>query len=183
MILRELGSKKAELIFGRILEKDMPLAKEHLMEERMENKKNLAAPCGLYCGVCAIYIAHKENNLKFKERLPKVYGVSLEDIRCEGCLSDDLFKYCRVCPIRSCAKEKGIAGCHQCTDFPCKYIEDFPFPVGTKVIFRSIPAWKELGTERWMAEEEKRYHCPHCNYKLFRGAKKCRSCQQTVDVD
>jgi len=25
--------------------------------------KNLLAPCGLYCGVCAIYIADKDNNL------------------------------------------------------------------------------------------------------------------------
>jgi hypothetical protein len=161
----------------------MDRARENFREGRMENKEKLAAPCGLYCGVCAIYIAHKENNLKFKERLPKVYGVSLEDIRCEGCLSDDLFKYCQVCPIRSCVKEKGFEGCHQCNDFPCKYIEDFPIPVGKKVIFRSIPAWRDLGTERWMEEEEKRYHCPDCDYKLFRGVKKCRSCQQLVDVD
>ena len=110
----------------------------------MEDKKKLAAPCGLYCGVCAIYIAHKENNLKFKERLPKVYGVSLEEIRCEGCLSDDLFKYCQVYPIRSCAQAKGFEGCHQCNDFPCKYIDNFPIPVGKKVIFRSVPAWRKM---------------------------------------
>ena len=29
---------------------------------------DLVSPCGLYCGVCAIYIAHRENNQKFKER-------------------------------------------------------------------------------------------------------------------
>ena len=149
----------------------------------MENKKNMAAPCGLYCGVCAVYIAHRDNNIKFKERLPKVYGVSLEDIHCEGCLSDDLFKYCQSCPIRSCVKQKGVEGCHHCSDFPCKFIEDFPIPVGKEVIFRSIPAWRELGTEKWMEEEEKRYHCPHCDHKLFRGAKRCRNCQQPVDVD
>jgi len=149
----------------------------------MGDKMKLAAPCGLYCGVCAIYIAHKDNNVKFKERLPKVYGVNLEDIRCEGCLSNDLFKYCQVCPIRFCAKEKGIEGCHRCGDFPCQLIDKFPIPVGKKVIHRAIPAWRELGTDKWMEEEEKRYHCPHCGYKLFRGAKKCRNCQQPVDVD
>ena len=31
------------------------------------------APCGLYCGVCAIYIADRDNNQKFKERLVDLY--------------------------------------------------------------------------------------------------------------
>ncbi len=149
----------------------------------MDEKSKLAAPCGLYCGVCAIYIAHKEGNQKFKERLPQVYGVGLEEIHCEGCLSSDLFKYCRVCPIRSCAQTKSYEGCYQCDDFPCNFIANFPLPVGKKVILRSIPAWRELGTEKWMTEEEKRYHCPRCGYPLFRGAKRCRSCRESVDVD
>ncbi len=42
----------------------------------MENRNKLAAPCGLYCGVCGILIAHRDNNIKFKERLTTVYGVS-----------------------------------------------------------------------------------------------------------
>lgn len=69
------------------------------------------APCGLYCGVCAVYLAHRDNNVKFKERLAGMYrgGVSgkgalpnsenltAEDIRCQGCLSDDRFLHCRQC--------------------------------------------------------------------------------------
>jgi hypothetical protein len=31
------------------------------------------APCGLYCGVCAIYIAHSDNNIKLKERQVNLY--------------------------------------------------------------------------------------------------------------
>ena len=149
----------------------------------MEDRKALAAPCGLYCGVCGVYIAHRDNNLKFKERLTEVYWVGVDDIKCRGCLSDELFKYCEACAIRSCVLEKGIEGCHQCDDFPCQFIDDFPLPVGKKVILRAIPTWRELGTERWMEEEEKRYYCPHCGYRLFRGARRCRNCKQAVDVD
>jgi len=149
----------------------------------MENKKELAAPCGLYCGVCGILIAHRDNNIKFKERLTTVYGVTVDEIKCEGCLSDELFGYCQTCSIRSCTIDKGIEGCHQCNDFPCKFIENFPIPVGKKVILRAIPTWREIGTKRWMEEEEKRYRCPYCDYKLFRGAKRCRNCQKPVDVD
>jgi hypothetical protein len=149
----------------------------------MDTKKELAAPCGLYCGVCGILVAHRDNNLKFKERLTQVYNVGVDEIKCEGCLSDEPFFYCQTCAIKTCTADKGIAGCHQCVDFPCSYIDDFPLPVGKKVILRAIPFWREHGTEKWMEEEEKRYLCPHCGYKLFRGAQRCRNCKEPVDLD
>ena len=158
-------------------------ARQNLEEERLENKKKLAAPCGLYCGVCAILIAHRDNNTKFKERLTAVYGVTVDEIKCEGCLADELFVYCQTCPIRACTIDKGIEGCHQCDDFPCQFIDDFPIAVGKKVMLRAIPTWRELGTERWMEEEEKRYHCPHCGYPVFRGVQRCRNCQSPLDLD
>lgn len=39
----------------------------------MEINPAFASPCGLYCGVCAIYIAHRDNNQKFKKRLATLY--------------------------------------------------------------------------------------------------------------
>ena len=149
----------------------------------MEVKKELAAPCGLYCGVCGVYIAHRDNNVKFKERLTTVYNVPVEEIACDGCLSDQVFFYCRECPIKSCTQRKGIEGCHQCAEFPCQFIEDLPIEVGKKVILRAIPTWRELGTQRWMKDEEERYICPYCGYPAFRGAKRCRQCRNPFDLD
>ena len=149
----------------------------------MENRRKLAAPCGLYCGVCGIYIADRDRNIKLKERLTGVFGVTVDEIQCEGCLSDKQFVHCETCAIRSCTIDKGIEGCHQCDDFPCKLIDDFRIPIAKKVMLRSIPAWRELGTEKWMEEEEGRYFCPHCGQKLFRGVQKCRNCQNPIDVD
>jgi hypothetical protein len=145
--------------------------------------RELLAPCGLYCGVCAILIADRDDNPRFKERLTGVYNVGIDEIHCKGCLSGDLFLYCRVCPIRDCTMEKGIEGCHRCEDFPCESIEGFPMPVGRKVMLRAIPEWREMGTEKWVEAEIERYHCPECGYSLFRGAKRCRSCGSPVDVD
>jgi Protein of unknown function (DUF3795) len=145
--------------------------------------KELLAPCGLYCGVCGILMAHRDNNQKFKEILAGFYGVLPEEIACKGCLSDQRFKFCEQCPIRSCTHEKGYEGCHQCSDFPCDFMHNFPVPVGKKVILRAVPAWRELGTEKWVEQEELRYHCPHCGSVLFRGAKRCRNCKGTVDQD
>ncbi|MFW9936484.1 MAG: DUF3795 domain-containing protein [Candidatus Thorarchaeota archaeon] len=153
----------------------------------VEVKKELLAPCGLYCGVCSIYIAHRDNNIKFKQVLLPVYKAfakSVDDIACTGCLSSDVvFPVCRSCPIKKCCTDKGIEGCYQCDEFPCKFITNFPIPVGKKVIMRTIPYWREHGTEKFVEEEEKRYICPECGNPLFRGVKKCNKCKTPVNVD
>lgn len=164
----------------------------------MKADSTLLAPCGLYCGVCAIYIAHRDNNLKLKERLVNLYkggtpgkgvlpgseDLTAEDMRCKGCLSDDAFMYCRQCPIKDCTKEKGYTGCHQCNDFPCHYVaEDFPMAVGKKVILRAVPRWREVGTEQFIEEETARYVCPECGNTVFRGVMRCNKCKIGLDLD
>ena len=152
-------------------------------------KKELLAPCGLYCGVCAVHIADRDNNVKFKERIVNVYKPytkTIEDVKCGGCLSDDdenIFGFCRQCPIRDCIIKKGFEGCYQCDEFPCKYINRFPIPVGKKVILRAVPFWREHGTEKWVESELERYRCPECGNPLFRGVKRCNKCKIPVDVD
>lgn len=151
----------------------------------MKDRRMLAAPCGLFCGACGIYVASRDGDERLKEKLAAVYGLKAEDIRCEGCLSesDDVFFYCRVCAIRSCTKDKGLEGCFQCDEFPCRIVDEFPVPDGRRVMLRSVPAWRELGTERWMEEEERRYSCPHCGLRSFRGAKRCRGCREPLGMD
>jgi len=39
----------------------------------METAADLVAPCGLYCGVCGVYYATRDNNRKFLEKLVNVY--------------------------------------------------------------------------------------------------------------
>ena len=151
----------------------------------VEVNRDLLAPCGLYCGVCSIYIAHRDNNIKFKEKLLPVYKAfakDLDDIACTGCLSDkEVFPVCSA--IKKSTKEKGIEGCHQCDDFPCKFVNNFPVKVAKKVMQRTIPYWREFGTEKFVEEEVKRYQCSNCGNLLFRGAKRCNKCKIDVDVD
>ena len=157
----------------------------------MENSPELLAPCGLYCGVCGVYYATRDENEKFLQKLLSVYQANVPglertttaDIECEGCLSDRVSIFCRVCAIKTCTGEKGYTGCHECVDFPCPHVEDFPMPVGKKVIMRAIPYWREHGTEKWVRDEEDRYLCPQCGHKVFRGAKRCNQCKTPVDLD
>ncbi len=71
--------------------------------------------------------------------------------------------------------ENNRDGCHQCDKFPCKLIDEFPVPVGKKIILRSVPARKKLGTKTWVKQEKACYECPQCNTHLFRGARRCSS--------
>ncbi len=146
---------------------------------------NLLAPCGMYCGVCGIYIAHRDGNQKFKERLAPVYGLTPGDLHCEGCMAEPekVIHFCRICHIRECALGRGYTGCHQCDEFPCTHIENFPIDVGKRVILRSVPRRREWGDMKWVTEEEKRYLCPRCGAKLFRGAKRCHECKEPADAD
>lgn len=163
----------------------------------MKINPDFVAPCGLYCGVCAILIAHRDNNLKLKEKLVELYkgktpgkgtlpgseSLALEDIRCQGCLSEEQFMHCKQCQIRACTRHRGYEGCYQCDEFPCAHVESFPMTVGKKVILRAVPYWREVGTERWIQDEEARYLCPSCGNKLFRGAMRCNKCKTQVDLD
>jgi len=157
----------------------------------MEIENNFLAPCGLYCGVCGVYYATRDNNENFLERLlamyqekiPGIEGVSLDDLKCDGCLSDRVSLFCRRCAIRACTREKEFSGCHECQDFPCDHIDKFPMPVGKKVILRAIPYRKNYGTEKWVHDEETRYVCPECGHTVFRGAKRCNKCSVAVDLD
>ncbi len=163
----------------------------------MEVNPDFISPCGLYCGVCAIYMAHRDKNEKFKQRLVGLYSgqvagkgtlpnseqLSTKEIRCGGCLSDDLFMHCTQCEIRDCVKNKGYEGCHQCDEFPCQFIENFPMTIGKKVILRSVPYRRKFGTQKWVQDEEARYFCPECNNKVFRGVVRCNNCKTDLDLD
>jgi hypothetical protein len=150
-----------------------------------------AAPCGLYCGVCRIRQATQEEDLAYLRRLARVYGrrfpemaaLPPEKLLCDGCLSARRFPFCQECSIRDCAQEKGYQGCHQCPDFPCSLVDEFPMPAGRKVMLRAVPYRGAHGTTQWILAEEARYLCSECGQKLFRGAKQCPHCRALVDVD
>jgi hypothetical protein len=140
----------------------------------------LLSPCGMYCGFCGVYRAHQTGDQGLKEKMAPFYGCRPEQLKCGGCLSGDLFFYCQECAIRGCALGNELEGCHQCGDFPCAKVTDFPFEPARKMILEAIPAWKEMGTQAWLAKEHERHSCIGCGELLIRGATRCPSCKQQV---
>lgn len=157
----------------------------------MEINSNLLAPCGLYCGVCSVYYATRDENDPFLEKLlgfyqskmPGLESLTIEDLRCKGCLSDRTSFFCKACAVKDCTQKQGYAGCHECDTFPCEHIDNFPVAVGKKVIMRAVPYRRVHGTEKWIQDETERYICPACGHVLFRGAKRCNKCKAEVDLD
>jgi hypothetical protein len=160
-------------------------------EEEIRDRK-LMAPCGLYCGACGVYIATRDKNEKFKQVMGNLYGTKPEETACLGCMQTDppemLYGYCKMCSIRDCVRGKGFYSCHQCEKWPCDMINGFGLATGLRVMKRTIPLWRdkvaklgdEEGSVEWARAELERYHCPDCGKPLFRGAKRCRSCNRDV---
>lgn len=143
----------------------------------MNIKKEYLSPCGMYCGVCSIRAADRDNDQGLKAKLSSVFGTRPEQITCEGCRSEKTFQFAGSCAIRACADGKHYEGCYQCGDFPCNHFKTFPIEVAKKGMLEALPRWKELGTEQWVVETEKRFTCPHCGSLMHRHAKQCNRCQ------
>lgn len=160
-------------------------------EEEFKNT-DLMAPCGLYCGLCGVYIATRDKNEKFQKIMGDLYGTKPEETQCLGCMQPDppknLYGFCKMCTIRDCVREKGYYSCHQCDSWPCDMIRNFGLATGRRVMQRTIPIWREkvseLGDEQgsveWARSECQRYHCSSCGAPLFRGAQRCRACKKDV---
>ena len=62
------------------------------------------APCGIPCLFCMKHLGTKP---------------------CPGCLSNKpgISERCKHCRIKECAHAKGYARCHECPEFPCKWLK------------------------------------------------------------
>lgn len=150
-----------------------------------QERKKLAAPCGLYCGACSIYIARKRDDeaalnavaRRITERRGRVIKPE-EDLICDGCLSSQLAIFCHCCVMRDCAVEKGITYCAQCSDFPCQTIIDFNNdgrPHHSEVL-TNVRRQQEIGIHAWLDEQEKRWRCPDCGCIIEWYDTKCPQC-------
>ncbi len=94
------------------------------------------AYCGITCRSCPIYLATKQEDKEkqaglraeivkvCKERYGLIYG--LEEITdCDGCRTEGgrLFPGSRNCPVRKCAREKGLENCAYCPEYGCEKLE------------------------------------------------------------
>jgi hypothetical protein len=122
----------------------------------MEPKRSLTAPCGLDCFNCELY----EKNLadKLRDLINEKLNVPKSDIPCRGCRQQD-GKHFHIgpggCATLDCVKEKGVAICSDCGEFPCAYLAPTAdgaakYPHNMKVY--NLCRIKQFGLEKWIEE-------------------------------
>jgi hypothetical protein len=108
------------------------------MEMAIEQEKNLAGCCGIYCGLCPRHQSKAAS-------------------RCPGCKILSQTISCKL--YNCCFKKNGFATCAECGDFPCERYEnffDFDSFVSHKVCLPNLQQVKQVGLRKWLTEQSKR---------------------------
>jgi len=130
--------------------------------------KQFMCYCGLYCGNCAV-------KAKIKPAAETLYGemkkAGFEEIVqflpggggfwqfLKGMAEDGICVSCKDgggnpgCPVRICARERGVEMCALCGDYPCekfgRFFEGYPVLEPDNALLRECPdAWAALQDER-----------------------------------
>jgi hypothetical protein len=144
--------------------------------------------CGLYCGTCPSYLAYQKNDVELLEKMSKERGISVEEMRCEGCLSDKLAPHCVDCRhgFRKCASEKQVTWCFECEDFPCQRLEDFRnVHIVNGIshhehIIEENEYIKAHGLEKWVEKQDRAARCPGCGETLYWHDRQCGNCLKPI---
>lgn len=150
--------------------------------------------CGIYCGACDIQMAYKTGQKdKFASFWTKstvkaflrAQGATYKksddlQVKCHGCKSDSVFINCRFCAIRTCAIDRKMEHCIECSDFPCKMYKARKKAEGLlphlTLCQKNMESIKKAGVDQWLAEQEEQWQCPECRTGFAWYADRCQSC-------
>jgi len=126
--------------------------------------------CGLYCGACVIYRAHKDGG-EYLKRVAEHFKCPPEKVQCEGCmvLTPDCWGY--NCKIVKCLISKGLEFCYQCNEYRNGICEKFEklakgYLDDGEDIRANLERIKKGETEEWLRESKELYKCAVCGKPL-----------------
>lgn len=156
--------------------------------KKKEDVTNVVGICGLYCGTCPIYLAHRKNDIDQLRKISEETGVPVEKVYCDGCLSANVFSRCEDCRhgFRQCATENKVTWCFECPNFPCKRLSDFrDVHVVDGIshhahVIDDLQSIKEHGIKKWLERQAREAVCPECGASLYWFSRKCSNCQAEI---
>ena len=107
----------------------------------MQNKKKLAAPCGLYCGACIDYLVYKN-----------CHGCGCN---CGTCAASEHHKRCEI--YNCCVRQKSHETCAECKELPCSKLIQFcysPVWLHHLPVIENLRRQRATGTEKWLEEQK-----------------------------
>lgn len=136
--------------------------------------KELIAPCGMNCGICSSYLAHK-NSIP-RKKISNCIGCRARDKQCAF-----LKKKCRD----DLKLLKGdIEFCFECNYLPCENLgkldKSYREKFGMSMI-DNLNEIKERGIDIFIKNQEIKYKCPKCNNLISIHSKKCFACDKITN--
>jgi predicted RNA-binding Zn-ribbon protein involved in translation (DUF1610 family) len=123
-----------------------------------------------------IYIAAHETP-EYRQRVADLRGQSVEELLCEGCRSNQRYKYCDTCKMYTCAAGKGLNFCGECDQFPCADLREFQAARPHRLeLWQSQQRIREVGVEQWFSEMQAHFACPQCGTLNSAYNLSCRQC-------
>jgi len=103
---------------------------------------------------------------------------TVEQLTCRGCKTDVPACFCADCEMRLCARERGVAFCGECDDYPCEHNKAFQADKHPhhSVVLKNLEAVRERGADAWLAEQAERWKCRSCGARFTWYDKKCDAC-------
>jgi len=152
----------------------------------MEPAEELLGICGLYCGTCPNYLAAREGDAAELGRISEATGIPVARVRCDGCLSENVFEPCIDCRhgFRACAAERNVTWCFECPDLPCRRLEAFrDVHVVDGIshhenVVENLRYAREHGVKRFVEDQERRGRCPRCGRRLYWHQRRCPECNE-----
>jgi hypothetical protein len=139
--------------------------------------ETLVGVCGLYCGTCPIYRMYKDEDTERLERAAReTFHCKPEEIVCEGCHGPIECLWSPECRIRTCALERGLGSCCECSDLPCDELSAFSAD-RRDIPIANLRRVAEIGLEAWVAEQDARWRCPACGKPVDIYSETCRACR------
>jgi hypothetical protein len=128
----------------------------------MEDRSDLLAACGLYCGACYHYRAGLPGGQHLLDEAAR-QGRLQSGYTCQGCRSGVLYLHpgCARCQLRACADGRDLDHCDQCPEFPCEQLMAFQGDgrLHHRDVVRNLAALSTSGAEAWLAGQARRWTC------------------------
>jgi len=146
----------------------------------MELSLELAAPCGLFCPACAIFIATKNNDLDRLAIQAEQLGQTIENTKCYGCRSSKRSAACSNCKMYDCTTAQNIHFCVECEKFPCAHLLNWQTLMQHRLeLWKDFETIKQKGYKQWMKEAYVNYECSKCKTINSAFDESCNTCGAT----